>query len=148
MANLDLVLVKSLPGGGTEEVWRSNSTKDNVEHIFRKLKAGDADYELWVENRSKVATTYAIAWWGEAATPRPPTPKMVSGSVWEDTDRDGLHDVGERARSGISIDLVEVSTGQTVSTASSDADGLSSNLLGGGRWFRLSLLNLRVTQRL
>jgi hypothetical protein len=89
LANLDLYL---MPKGATninQNIWSSESTVDNVEHIFFQLPPGDADYEFWVKQTGTTQNVgYAVAWWAVAA-PAPP-PGRVGDSVWEDLNANGI----------------------------------------------------------
>ena len=123
LANLDLVLQKVLPDGTTQEVWRSNSTKENVERIFRRLSADDAQYELVVENHSNVATTYAIAWWTKAAGSPPENAHDIRGYVWDDDNQDALQTTGEHGVEGVTVHLIDWVSGVTLDTRETDSTG-------------------------
>lgn len=75
LANLSLELYRVLPSGGMSLVGWSNTTLNNVEHVYFALPATGA-YELRVNYLGEDygiepgATSYAVAWWG-SAVPEP-----------------------------------------------------------------------------
>src|ERR1043165_9378052 len=110
MANLDLELYKRNPANDTwTQVWASNSTAYNVEHIFYHLDAGDADYKLRVHERTAGAqdfsgTDYALAWRREKAPTRTGT-LTISGHAWEDANQNGVINQGEDEVRNVEVEL-------------------------------------------
>ncbi len=48
---------------------------------------------------------------------------IISGFVWEDTNQDGIQDVGETGIEGVSVSLIDDSNGSTIATTTTDASG-------------------------
>jgi hypothetical protein len=71
--DLDLFLV---PKATQQPIDESISVKYNVEHIFFRLPAGDAEYEIWVRQTDTPGGTmlYALAWWAF------PKPEQIPGA--------------------------------------------------------------------
>ena len=59
----------------------------------------------------------------------------VSGSVWDDADRDGVRDPGEVGFPGLHFFVTNLDTGSTVTSVSTDSDGrYSASSLPAGRY--------------
>lgn len=71
--DLDIFLQPKGATSFADAVMSSRSLVDSIEHIFWKVPAGGAEYEIWVRQYDSPTggnTFYGLAWWGDAV----PTP--------------------------------------------------------------------------
>ncbi len=119
LANLELYLMpKGETDFETKNIWSSVSPNQNIEHIFYHLKegdptTGDKEYELWVRQRTKTTTNYAVAWWGE---PGKVGVGSIGDKVWKDTLVNGLQDSGEPGIENVPVSLYTAAGGFVDST--------------------------------
>lgn len=134
LGDLDLYL---MPKGATnvnQNLWSSESTVDNVEHIFFKLPAGDADYEFWVKQKTtKHSVAYSVAWWGVAAPP--PAGGKVGRAVWKDLNGNGIQDPGEPGMPGVAVNLYTASGSLVTSTTTDQYGGYQFQSVAPGDYY-------------
>jgi hypothetical protein len=120
MADLNLYLMKAGETDVSKNIWSSESSLYNVQHIFFNLPAQDQGYELWVEQKSPGAADYALAWWTEAGSdPK----KKIEGMEWKEDVVDGLRSYTEGLLGGVRVDLHDAVTDAIVDTRWTDSTG-------------------------
>lgn len=127
-AQTPILVLELLRVGENQPVWTSETSVENVQHIFFQLRADqpnvEDEYELRVRQLTpNITTKYAIAWWGEKAPPNDPNKKNVGNFAWDDQNENGLQDLGESGIQGVTVELYDASTNELIDTTETDYDG-------------------------